>query len=58
MDYKTDASTKEGLTTDKAAPKKVILSMVVKKETTWQNALSIPCVLIVTTAAGAYYNTQ
>jgi hypothetical protein len=31
--------------------------MVVKKETTWQNALAIPSVLIVTTAAGAYYNT-
>jgi hypothetical protein len=31
--------------------------MSVKKETTLANVLAIPLIFVVTTAAGAYYNT-
>jgi len=40
------------------APPKIILGMSVKRETTFANTLSIPMIFVVTTAAGAYYNTQ
>jgi hypothetical protein len=37
--------------------KKIFLGMTVKKETTFWNVLSIMMIYMVTTAAGAYYNT-
>jgi hypothetical protein len=37
--------------------KKVILGMTVKKDTTFYNVLALPLIFVVTTSAGAYYNT-